>query len=75
MSDKYNILIKTIIDHIIPNTKKAVLKGNKIFGAAILNKSNNSIICLGTNNEIENPLWHGEISAIKNFYENFIFLY
>lgn len=69
MSDKYNILIKTIIDHIIPNTKKAVLKGNKIFGAAILNKSNNSIICLGTNNEIENPLWHGEISAIKNFYE------
>ena len=26
-------------------------------------------IVIGTNNEIANPLWHGEISALKNFYE------
>ena len=44
-------------------------KGNKIFGAAILKKSDYSLVCIGTNNEIENPLWHGEISTLKNFYE------
>ena len=69
MNSKYNIFIKTIINHIIPSTEEAVSKGNKIFGAAILNKKNYSIISLGTNNEIENPLLHGEISAINNFYK------
>jgi tRNA(Arg) A34 adenosine deaminase TadA len=67
--NKYNIFIDTIIDHIIPQTKIAISKGNKIFGAAILKKSDYSLICVGTNNEMENPLWHGEISALKNFYE------
>ena len=67
--NKYNILINTIIEHIIPQTKIAISKGNKIFGAAILKKSDYSLVCVGTNNEIENPLWHGEISALKNFYE------
>ena len=67
--NKYNIFINIIIKHIIPQTKIAISKGNKIFGAAILKKSDYSLVCVGTNNEIENPLWHGEISALKNFYE------
>ena len=69
MNSKYSILIDTIIDHIIPLTKKSISKGNKIFGAAILNKNDSSIVCLGINNEIRNPLWHGEISALNNFYD------
>ena len=67
--NKYNIFINTIIEDIIPQTKIAISKGNKIFGAAILKKSDYSIVSIGTNNEIENPLWHGEISVLKNFYE------
>ena len=67
--NKYNVFINIIIDHIIPQTKIAISKGNKIFGAAILQKSDYSLVCVGTNNEIENPLWHGEISALKKFYE------
>ena len=69
MNSKYNILINTIIESIVPQTKIAISKGNKIFGAAILNKNDNSVVCVGTNNEIENPLLHGEISALNNFYE------
>ncbi len=67
--NKYNIFINTIIDDIIPQSKIAISKGNKIFGAAILKKSDYSLITVGTNNEIENPLWHGEISALKNYYQ------
>ena len=66
---KYNIFLNTIIEHIIPQTKIAISKGNKIFGAAILKKSDYSFVCVGSNNEIENPLWHGEISTLKKFYE------
>ena len=69
MNTTYNILIKTIINDIIPHTKIAISKGNKIFGAAIINKYDYSLVCIGTNNEIENPLWHGEISALNNFFE------
>ena len=69
MSSIYNSIIDTILNKIIPETKISISKGNKIFGAAILKKSDYSIVSIGTNNEIENPLWHGEISALKNFYE------
>ena len=60
----YNILISKILNEIIPATKISISKGNKIFGAAILNKEDFSTVVIGTNNEIENPLYHGEISAI-----------
>ena len=69
MNSVYSFLIDIIISDIIPKSKIAISKGNKIFGAAILKKSDYSLVCVGTNNEIENPLWHGEISAIKNYYE------
>jgi tRNA(Arg) A34 adenosine deaminase TadA len=50
-------------------TRKEVRRGNKIFGAAILRKSDLSLVIAETNNEIENPLWHGEMHAIKKLYE------
>ena len=62
-------IISLFKDNIIPITQKNVKFGNKIFGAAIVKKIDFSIIAVGANNEIENPLWHGEISTIKKFYE------
>ncbi len=54
---------------ILPSTFKGVELGNKIFGAAIIKKDDYSLVVAGTNNETENPLWHGEIHTIKKFYE------
>ena len=48
---------------------KGVAKGSKIFGAAIIKKDDLSVVIAETNNEIENPLWHGEMHALKKFYE------
>ncbi|MBA2649595.1 MAG: nucleoside deaminase [Legionella sp.] len=59
-----------IIEHsIVPLTQQAILSGNKIFGAAIIKKSDLSVIIAATNAEVENPLWHGEVNAIKKLYE------
>ena len=66
----YNILILKILNEIIPATKISISKGNKIFGAAILNKNDLSTIIIGTNNEIINPLYHGEISAINEYFNS-----
>lgn len=56
-------------NNILPLTAKGVGIGNKIFGAAILNKNDYSLIVAETNNETENPIWHGEIHTLKKFYE------
>ena len=34
-----------------------------------MKKEDYSLVVAGTNNEIENPLWHGEIHTLKKFYE------
>ena len=62
-------LMDVIEFDIAPKTRIGVDKGNKLFGAAILKKSDLSLVVAETNNETENPLWHGEMHAIKLFYE------
>src|SRR6185369_4831869 len=34
-----------------------------------LRKSDRSLVIAETNNEIDNPLWHGEVHCLKRFYE------
>jgi tRNA(Arg) A34 adenosine deaminase TadA len=53
----------------VPKTRAGVALGNKLFGAAILRKDDLSLVVADTNNEMENPLWHGEVHTLKKFYE------
>ncbi len=62
-------LLDVIENDIAPVTARGVKGGNKLFGAAILRKSDLSVIVAETNNETENPMWHGEMHAIKRFFE------
>lgn len=62
-------LLDVIETEIVPLTERGVSAGNKLFGAAILRRDDLGTVVAETNNEIENPLWHGEIHAIKRFHE------
>jgi len=62
-------LLDVIEEDIIPKTARGVERGNKLFGAALLRKSDLSLVIAETNNETENPLWHGEVHCLKCFYE------
>lgn len=64
-----DLLLDTMERDIIPLTEKGVAAGNKIFGAALLRKSDLSLVLAETNNELDNPLWHGEVHTLKRFYE------
>ena len=66
---KYNKILDIFLNNLIPETKISVSKGNKIFGAFVLNKTDLSLVVTGVNNEIENPIYHGEISTIINFFK------
>jgi tRNA(Arg) A34 adenosine deaminase TadA len=62
-------LLDVIDLDILPLTERGVSGGNKVFGAAILRKSDLSLVIAGTNGETENPLLHGEINTLNQFYE------
>ncbi len=64
-----NRLFDVVENDIVPKTAEGVAHGNKLFGAAILRKSDLSLVLAETNNEMENPLWHGEVHCLKRFYE------
>ncbi len=68
-----DVLAKRLLDviesEILPLTEAGVAAGNKIFGAALLHKESLKTVVAETNNEMENPLWHGEMHALKKFYE------
>jgi len=59
-------LLQRIEQDIVPKTRKGVKNGNKVFGAAILD-SELDLIIAETNNEIVNPLFHGEINLINEW--------
>ena len=54
---------------ILPLTETAVIMGNKVFGAALLNKTDHSTYLAETNNETESPLHHGEMHLLKRYFE------
>lgn len=62
-------LLDVIDFDILPMTERSVATGNKVFGAAILRKSDMSLVIAGTNAETDNPLLHGEISTLNQFYD------
>lgn len=64
------IRLLEVIEHdVLPLTESAVRQGNKVFGAALLRKSDRSTYLAETNNEMESPLHHGEMHLLKRYYE------
>lgn len=62
-------VLSVIENEIVPKTLIGVREGNKLFGAAVLNKSDLSTVLTATNSETANPLMHAEVTAIFDFYK------
>ncbi|RYO76749.1 hypothetical protein DL766_005623 [Monosporascus sp. MC13-8B] len=59
----------SVIEHrIVPLTAQGVSSGSKIFGAAILRKSDLAAVAVATNDDRTSPLLHGEINCIQQFF-------
>jgi tRNA(Arg) A34 adenosine deaminase TadA len=66
--DLHSRLLDVLERDVLPLTREGVREGNKIFGAAVLRKSDLSLVVAGTNRETECPLWHGEVATIEALY-------
>ena len=54
---------------VVPKTMEGVKGGSKLFGAAVLDKADLSTVIASTNTETNNPLFHGEVTAIFEYYD------
>jgi len=61
--------LSVIENEVVPKTQEGVRGGSKLFGAAVLKKADLSTVVASTNTEAGNPLLHGEIQAINQFYD------
>ena len=63
-------LLEVIENDIIPKTQKGVMRGDKVFGAAVLRKDDGALVVADTNREHSSgcPLWHGEMVALREFF-------
>ena len=65
----FHRMLDVIETKIIPQTLLGVETGSKVFGAAIIKQKDLNLVVASTNHEAMSPLWHGEVYAIKEFYE------
>lgn len=65
----FHNMLDVIEQDIVPQTLRGVKMGSKVFGAALLRRDNQKLVVASTNHEASSPLWHGEVYAIKEFYE------
>jgi len=63
-ADQLARLLQVIEAEILPKTGLGVAKGDKVFGAAVLSPSLETVIA-DTNHETDSPLFHGEVYTQK----------
>ncbi|MDL2260522.1 hypothetical protein LJB99_06625 [Deltaproteobacteria bacterium OttesenSCG-928-K17] len=65
----FHRMIDIIEQDVVPLTLRGVKMGAKAFGAAIVKRKDLSLVLATTNTQYASPLWHGELNAIREFYE------
>lgn len=68
-AEKVRKILEVIRDEVLPLTEAEVARGNHVFGAAILRADTMTSVMVGSNNRIENPLYHGEIDTLNRFFK------
>ncbi|UQZ91228.1 nucleoside deaminase [Deltaproteobacteria bacterium Smac51] len=65
----FHRMMDIIENDIVPLTLRGVKMGAKVFGAALITRRDLNLVVASSNHEANSPLWHGEVFAIKEFYE------
>lgn len=68
-TEKLQKILEVVRDEILPLTESEVKRGNHVFGGAILRKDTLTSVMIGSNNRVENPLFHGEIDTLNRFFK------
>lgn len=67
-SEKIEKILLAMRDSLLPLTRSMVERGNHVFGGIVLRAADCSVVAAGSNNRVENPIFHGEIETLRNFF-------
>ena len=68
-TEKLKKMLEIVRDEILPLTESEVARGNHVFGGAVLRSDTLTSVMIGSNNRVENPLFHGEIDTLNRFFK------
>lgn len=68
-AEKIRSILEVIRDEVLPLTEAEVARGNHLFGGAILRADTMTSVMVGSNNRVENPLFHGEVDTLNRFFK------
>lgn len=66
--NKPEMIIKAIRHDLLLETSIGVEAGGHVFGAVVLDKATLSPVIAGSNNRMENPIYHGEVETLRRFF-------
>lgn len=61
-------ILKAIAESLVPLTEMEVAQGNHVFGGLVLRASDCSVVTAGSNDRVDNPIYHGEIDTLRRFF-------
>lgn len=61
-------ILLAVKDSLLPLTLRMVEAGNHVFGGLVLRADDCSVVAAGSNDRVENPIYHGEIDTLRRFF-------
>lgn len=67
-AEKIEKILRAIRGALLPLTERMVERGNHVFGGLVLRAEDCSVVAAGSNDRVENPIYHGEIDTLRSFF-------
>ena len=67
-AEKIEKILRAIRGALLPLTERMVERGNHVFGGLVLRAEDCSVVAAGSNDRVENPIYHGEIDTLRRFF-------
>ena len=67
-AEKIERILRAIRGALLPLTERMVERGNHVFGGLVLRAEDCSVVAAGSNDRVENPIYHGEIDTLRRFF-------
>ena len=67
-AEKIEKILRAIRGALLPLTERMVEAGNHVFGGLVLCAEDCSVVAAGSNDRVENPIYHGEIDTLRRFF-------
>ena len=67
-AEKIEKILRAIRGALLPLTERMVEEGNHVFGGLVLRAEDCSVVAAGSNDRVENPIYHGEIDTLRRYF-------